>query len=647
MRVRNAFIAGALAICATALVSAQDARMEPTQISVGPTVHVSVAYPKLPHYENEAVGDLNHPGRLVTCTGVVPAMPNQFYGEYCYVSFDNGATWEPSLKLSQRWSDFDPAVAYGLGDDVFAAALVYDIDNGPFWTPDQPIPHNEDTVIYKSTDGGHTFKEISRFPMQDREDIRVDTTGGKYNGTIYVTEQGGVPDINGGESRDALYMWHSTDGGRTFLGPVVAAYGPNVTLFGVATGVVLSDGTYAIMFNTTKPGMDQSENLDKTPNAEVHVITSRDGGQTFDTAHTIASIISDRPRTEGGIIGELAADPGSTYFKDRMYAVFQAVVDERVQIELSYSADKGKTWSKSIIVNDDRSPVDGSHGPDHMLPSVAVNKDGVVMVSWYDRRNAKDNLGWQVRAAASLDGGQTFSNSIAVSPYGSSFGPTQPWDVDVRGGNDKTHSMESMDASLQGFFVAGGHTSGMAASGDGTFHPTWIDNHTGVSQLWSATLTVNGTVDKNGSPELAGLDDISKSIAVELDKPVFDRAHGTLTVHAVLKNTSKDPIVGPLKIRVLDMTSGLGVPEVTNADNGMIGRGAIWDFTSLIPGGKLDSLSRSDPRTLTFHIDGLRALGQGRDFDGSIFRLDARVYGKVQTEKPATATPATKTGSGI
>src|SRR5207302_3639106 len=127
----------------------------------------------------------------------------------------------------------------------------------------------------------------------------------------------------------------------------------------------------------------------------LHVITSRDGGVSFDPSHKIADVALDRPRSEGGILNQLAADPGSKAFKDRLYAAFPAIVDDRIQIQLSYSADKGKTWSKPTLVNDDRSPEKGGHGPDHLLPSVAVNKDGVVLVTWYDRRDAKDNLGWR------------------------------------------------------------------------------------------------------------------------------------------------------------------------------------------------------------------------------------------------------------
>jgi hypothetical protein len=391
------------------------------------------------------------------------------------------------------------------------------------------------------------------------------------------------------------------------------------------------------MFGLTKPGKDQNlpygPNPNPSPNAELHVITSRDGGETFDKSHKIADVALDRPRSEGGILTQLAADPGSKPFKDRLYTVFPAIVDDRIQIEVAYSADKGKTWSKPVVINDDRSPEKGGHGPDHLLPSVAVNKDGVVLVTWYDRREAKDNLGWRLRASASLDGGETFSASVPVTDAVNAYPPTTPLDIGSYGSTDRDHSVVLMSFDIDPFFVAGGHTSGLAVDSAGTFHPTWIDNHSGIPQLWTAAIRVQGAVIKHGAPDLADLEDVSTSILVELAKPRFDSATGTLTVTAQLKNTSKSTILGPVKLRVLTLESQLGVPEITNADNGETGTGAVWDFTSDISGGKLGSLQRSTPKTLTFRVSDLRSVGQGQDFTAGIFTLDGHVYGKVQKKK--------------
>src|SRR5207253_3154623 len=87
-------------------------------------------------------------------------------------------------------------------------------------------------------------------------------------------------------------------------------------------------------------------------------------------------------------VPSIAADPGSKPFKDRVYAVWPDGRSGRQEILLSYSTDQGKTWSRPIVVNDDRPK--GPTRPDHLMPTIAVNRDGVVGVAWYDRRDNPD-----------------------------------------------------------------------------------------------------------------------------------------------------------------------------------------------------------------------------------------------------------------
>jgi hypothetical protein len=165
---------------------------------------------------------------------------------------------------------------------------------------------------------------------------------------------------------------------------------------------------------------------------------------------------------------------------------------------------------------------------------------------------------------------------------------------------------------------------------DGTFHPTWTDNRTGISQLWTAAVKVNGTVVKHGAVDLANLDDVSKSLTLELSRPTLDRVTGALTMTAQLKNTSSDTIEGPIKVRVLTLESKIGVPEITNADNGENGTGAVWDFSPQLPNGKLASLALSQSKTLTFRLSDLYPLGQGRDLKYGLLNLDTRIFAKLR-----------------
>jgi hypothetical protein len=614
---------------------AQSVYREKVRIMRGPTVQVSSAFSQVPQYENLAVGDPEHAGRLITCSMVFPDAIGTLCHQYCYVSFDGGKTWDPSLRVTEGKVNGDPTAVYAHGDTVYVVALVIkDLD-----APKDPEPGSPEdeakTVVYKSTDGGRTWAESGRFQFIDREYIDIDRTNGKYAGRIYIVGQGSIKDISASRSGASLQIFRSLDDGKTFLGPVHAAYPEGTEIAGVGTGAVLSDGTFVVMFGLTKKGRQQ--NLEQEPtvgaNGELHVISTKDGGERFGSSVKIADWRVDRGRSEGGMLGQLAADPGSKTFKDRLYVVYPEIVSDRIQIQLSYSSDKGKTWSKVTTINDDRSPEKGGKGPDHLLPSVAVNKDGVVLVTWYDRRDAKDNLGWRLRASASLDGGETFSASVPVTDFVNSYPQTIPWDLRGGASSDDKASLVSVFVGVESFFISGGHTSGLAVDAGGTFHPTWVDNHTGVAQLWSASVQVEGPVVKHGAADLAEFEDISKSVTLELSRPAFDRATGTLAVSARLKNISKDTVEGPVKVRVLTLESDLGVPEITNADNGQSGTGAVWDFSSQLAGSPLASMKLSAPRTLIFRVSDLRPLAQGKDFKFSFLTLDTRVLGKLHKEK--------------
>jgi hypothetical protein len=636
---RNSLVAIALAAL-TLPAAAQTIRRQKAPVTVGPVVHVTKAYGNLAHYESLAAGDPDRPGRMMTCSTVFPnnVLKSSIY-QYCYASFDGGKTWETTLKLEEGSMNGDPAIAYGRGDTVYVVALW--MKSGPE-KPD--TERNEDmyadsmrrTVVYRSIDGGRTFPTRSEFELIDREYINVDRTNGRYGGRIYLAGQGGVRVTHGtsGGSQSTIELWRSPDGGKSFFGPLVAGYPKDMHMFGVGTGGVLSDGTYVIMFNMTKPGRSQMLEFDPTlpSNAEMLLYTSKTGGESFEV-FKVADIKMDRGRNEGSHIGQLAVDPGSAAFKDRIYMTWVEIVDGRGQIAIAHSADKGKTWSAPLIVNDDRSPIEQGSGPDHVLPAVGVNKDGVVFVAWYDRRDYKDNLGWKLRGAVSMDGGETFSENFVVGPdVATTFAGNSPLSLSAHGGHDTKSSTMNLGIGLASFATVGGHTTGLAVDADGTFHPIWHSSVSGTGQMYTASIKVNGVAQKEGSAELAAMTDVSKNVILQLTNPKIDRGSGKLTVTAQLKNTTNDTVDGPIKVRVLALDSDIGVPEVADSENGLNGIGAMWDFSSTLSGPLLP-LKFGAPKTLTFRLTDMRPLQGTSRFSGRVSQLltvKTRAYGKLR-----------------
>ncbi len=81
------------------------------------------------------------------------------------------------------------------------------------------------------------------------------------------------------------------------------------------------------------------------------------------------------------------------------------------------------------------------------------------------------------------------------------------------------------------------------------------------------------------------------------------------------------------------MSREVTVPEITNTDNGERGTGAEWDFTSLMPQGKLLPTGHSEPKTLRFTLSNWYAAGTGRTFKFGLLNFDARVFGQTTREQ--------------
>jgi hypothetical protein len=316
-------------------------------------------------------------------------------------------------------------------------------------------------------------------------------------------------------------------------------------------------------------------------------------------------------------------------FKNRIYVVWADGRYGRTQILSSYSSDKGKTWSSPILVNDD--PPTMGDGPDNFMPAVAVNPNGIVGVMWYDRRENTD-FGYYVRFAASMDGGETWQPSVRVS--------TSPKAFEIKETGLHGTLFGSQDGRRSGTaplyirisryeWESGGHTAGLAADMNGAFHPFWVDNRTGVSQIWTASVSVSGAAIKNGAPDLANLDDVSAFVEVELTKCEFEKSSNVLSCSAKLKNTSKESLKGPFKLRVIGLRSELGHPRIANADNRQTGSGAVWDFSEQVSKQSLAPGETSDLRQLRFEILNLRPFRQGNFFKKAFVAMDARVLGHL------------------
>ena len=435
------------------------------RISVGPTVQVSATNPRATHYEVVVAAHPRDPSRLVAGSIIYPETAAS-YGTVVYSTADGGASWQPSLEGQALDNTGDPAVTYGPdGAALYVASHI-------------PLVGERHLLLFRLQDGGTRWDGAFPLTYLDREYVTVDATNGPRRGHVYVNGNNRIP-----RAISDFVLFRSTDGGHSFVGPGTRTAFGSVTATVMGNAVVASDGTVIGAY------VAASARGERPQEASLYVGWSIDGALSVG-----GTAIIDRYRAggdrKGTIAGNANAEPALAIdatlrrFKDRLYVVWPDSRSGHSTVMFSSSSDSGKTWAPSRAIVDRPT----SDTTDQSMPEIAVNRDGVVGISWYDRRDRADNLGWDVRFSASLDGGATFLPSVKVSAQGSSFPPGASRvrrQVPAR-----PTPREQVEAGRDSFRYMGGDTAGLAVDAAGIFHPVWVDNHTGVPQIWTATVTV-------------------------------------------------------------------------------------------------------------------------------------------------------------
>jgi hypothetical protein len=556
------------------------------RITVGSNVQVSRVDSKRPHEEMLAAAHPSDPNQLVAGVMVGDTKQNGIETVW-YHSADGGRRWTRTrIDVRPDYTNVagDPAVTYGRGDTVYSATLPGNIS------------------IFRSIDGGKTWEPPTIIPFIDREYLDVDRTGA-YPGRVYLYANGDWKD-SAGKGGPQMQLLRSLDAGKTFIGPTALPDYRDYSSSMPSRGVVLEDGTLLIPIRATKPGMARDSGL-------LQVAISTDGGETLEPPVLIARA-SSNSRLYTGTFMQLAVDRSNGPYRGRVYAVYANYEGSRGVVRVTHSDDKGRTWSTGILASDAPARSGGKIGADAYYPVIAVNNTGAVGISWYDRREAPDDLGYRARFAASLDGGVSFEPSIAIATGRT----THPVDEQYFP-YATTRPGKSGDATEFLIFpppwlhITPGDTREMVTTADGTFHPFWTDNRTGIYQLWTARVTVHGEAIRNGAKELANLTDVTPLTDLRFRNVRYDRFAHVVKVDAMVHNRSKQTVYGPFKTRVVSLDSPWGIIEIEGATNGVRGRGAILNLGGsgsdrvLLP----DSLAK--PVTLTFSVRNPKPVGLG------------------------------------
>jgi hypothetical protein len=403
-----------------------------------------------PVYETQVAIDPVRRRHLLACAFRVSASIQTV----AYVSDDDGDSWQLTLEGDPREAGLDPICMFGPDGTAFVSGL-----------------GERHAGLYRSRDGGRHWLPPTEAPNVDRIFYAIDPTPGAYRDRVYVFGNGWGRRPNG-ERAHALEVHVSVDGGASFHRRPAVMPADHRGVNHLGNAVVLSDGKVGVIVADVALAGGAPGELENV----FAFVSSDDGGATF-RSDRIAAFTFPRNFVFSGITPSLAADATHGPYRDRVYAAWTDSRSGRGRIMLSYSEDKGRAWSPPKEISDGpRSAAEDN--PGDFTPTLAVNQDGVVGVTWYDRREKGIGWGSRVRFTASLDGGATFLPSVAVSEQVNK--PAPPGAPPSVAGA----------AEPERWRFIGGDTAGLAADQEGTFHAVWVDNRTGVSQVWSARISL-------------------------------------------------------------------------------------------------------------------------------------------------------------
>lgn len=225
------------------------------------------------------------------------------------------------------------------------------------------------------------------------------------NGNVYVVWTTRV-ESDGRKGTD-LYLSVSSDMGQTFGAPVKINDDKVPAAHGMHSVGVAGDGRIYVSWlderNVAAPKPStKADGHHMESNSELFIADSTDGGRTFSPNRKIASDACPCCKTALAV----AAD-GTIYIGWR-----HVLPGNYRHIALTTSTDAGATFSKPVIVSDDKWVL---HGCPVSGPSLSVAKNGTLKVLWYAAGEA-NTPGLYV--AESSDRGRSFSGRQLIAQGG-------------------------------------------------------------------------------------------------------------------------------------------------------------------------------------------------------------------------------------
>ncbi len=386
----------------------------------------------------------NDPQILFASANTLKFQPSFFISEGVYVTKNGGNSWFGSDTCKGANIFFhggDPAI----GIDK----------NGTFMIARKGSTSFPGVFSHRSTDYGNSWssqKAISNDELERASMVNDNNPNSNFYGRTYICWAKLVPPYNIGFS-------YSNDGAQSWLTPF-PINNPTIRGAGGEVAVGPNGEVYVCWAGLTST----------SPFTEIQVgfASSTNGGINWSvtenafTMNGIVGPLTTKQNIRVNGLPRMAIDVSNSIYKGTIYIVTSqknlSPAGSDPDIILRKSTDQGQSWSQGIRVNQDQL----NNGKIQFFPAIHVDDYGGVNIIFYDDRNTtSDSSG--VLLARSTDGGISW-NEFEISDH--KFKPT------AIGGLGQGYMGDNIDMTSIG----------------NKLHPVWMDNSTGIYQIWSTQI---------------------------------------------------------------------------------------------------------------------------------------------------------------
>lgn len=560
------------------------------RVIVGPNVRVSSSLAGRAHHEVVIGTSMTDVRTMVACAMVQPTRPSsRRYDVVTYVSEDAGQSWRHVLTLDDGdRGHMDPSCLIDPMGRLFIATIRGDRELGRSGSDEK----SGSRIRLYQADGPQGKWSLQReLTAFDRPFLTAIPSGG-----LYLHANGWTRDTAGQQIPAVVVFREDPSSGPNAL-PAVVPTAQGLQPNGVGNGVVLPDDR--LLFAYLALQLDESRRNAAPIGTIMAFATEKEG---VGVAQAVKIADANR-QANGAMLPSTAVDRSGGLFDRTAYVAWIDYREGGPVPLVSRSVDGGSHWSPPVVVE----PVTpqctaAGRGVDRQLPMIAVNRDGVVGVQWYEQRLPGE--GYRLRFAASWDGADSFGESVPVS--------------------EQPHIERLWSDSLDGVVVGGGsevaryrgptiqlrirsddwlgHTAGLTATADGAFRPLWVDNRTGVAQVWTARVDVTGKAHHHGHATLDGFTDVTSQLNLQWGTMTADKQTGTLEAELIASNTSDRPVTGRLIARLVSARSLAGSVRIHTADGERAASETLIDFTDALDAGVLKPGERSKAKRIRVSI---------------------------------------------